>query len=121
MTRRRATRAALALICLGLGAGCGTMTLDELDPAAAPEFPTWSAHVQPLMELHCVACHDPNGQAGAQEGYAYVTCQDTRKGWEGIQETVFDTAEMPPGGAMRLQPYEELILQRWHDTGAPCD
>ena len=37
------------------------------------------------------------------------------------EETVFDTAEMPPGGAMRLQPYEELILQRWHDTGAPCD
>lgn len=114
-------RFAIAFALAGLGAGCGDMTLQELDPAAAPENPSWTVHVQPIIDLHCVACHDPNGQAGAQEGYAYVTCQDTRRGWDGIRETVFEEVSMPPGGAMRLQPYEELILQRWHDRGAPCD
>ena len=114
---------ALALcFCLALtGCGTGDLTLDEVDPQAAPEAPTWSSHVEAILQVHCVACHDPNGQAGAQEGQAYDTCQATRRGWRGLAETVFDAGSMPPGGAMRLHPWEELTLMRWHDQGASCD
>lgn len=113
---------ALTLLAAALTAcGGGDASLDELDPGAAPAQPTWLAHVEPIMAFHCVACHDPDGQAGAQEGYAYDTCEATRRGWGGIVETVFETAEMPPGGAPRLEAWEELTLRRWHEQGARCD
>lgn len=111
----------LLAVLLFVGCGTGDLTLAEIDPAAAPANPTWSMHVRPIIEFHCVACHDPGGQAGAQEGYAYDTCQATRAGWEGLVETVFDENSMPPGGAMRLQPWEELTLLRWREQGSPCD
>lgn len=112
--------ACLALAAL-VGCGTGDLTLEEIDPQAAPAAPTWTAHVRAIMQVHCVACHDPDGQAGAQEGYAYDTCDATKRGWGGLVETVFDTAEMPPGGAMRLQPWEELTLIRWREQGSSCD
>ena len=121
-TRLARPLAALVLVAIA-GCGTGDLTIEEVDPQSAPATPTWSMHVAPIIEFHCVACHDPGGQAGAQEGYAYDTCAVTRekKGWDGLVETVFQEGSMPPGGAMRLQPWEELTLLRWRAQGAPCD
>lgn len=118
MTRTSALALAAAWL---IGCGDGDLTLEEADPAAAPAEPTWSAHVAPIIELHCVACHDPNSLTGAAEGIAYDTCQATRRNWDEFEEVVFEEGEMPPGGAMRLRDYEELILIRWHEQGARCD
>lgn len=111
----------LLALCALVGCGTGDLTIEEADPEAAPPTPTWSMHVEPIIEFHCVACHDPNGQAGAQEGYAYDTCEATRKGWGGLVETIFEEDSMPPAGAMRLQPWEELTLLRWREQGSTCD
>ncbi|MCB9528692.1 MAG: hypothetical protein R3F65_20355 [bacterium] len=118
MTRTRALALAAAWL---IGCGDGDLTLEEADPAAAPAAPTWTDHVAPIIELHCVACHDPDGLTGAAEGVAYDTCEATRRNWRELEETVFEEGEMPPGGAMRLRAYEELILRRWHEQGARCD
>lgn len=101
--------------------GDGTLPLEEVDPDAAPAEPSWSAHVEPILQFHCVACHDPDGPIGAEDGKAFDTCDATRRNWRDLEEAVFEEGSMPPGGAMRLQSYELLILQRWHDQGAPCD
>lgn len=120
--RLTGTVAALTLSAAALcGCGTGDLTIAEADPEAAPAHPTWSMHIEPIMEFHCVACHDPGGQAGAQEGYAYHTCEATRRGWGELVETVFEESSMPPGGAMRLQPWEELTLLRWREQGSSCD
>lgn len=104
-------------------AGCafGDADLVDVDPDAVPAAPTWSAHVGPIMQRHCVACHDPDGQAGAAEGYAYDTCQSTRREWDELEETVFEEGSMPPGGAMRLESWEIATLDRWYAQGARCD
>lgn len=111
-------------LLLGLFAfGCqmGSDPLEVVDPNAAPERPTWSTHVKPIMVYYCTACHAPDAQTGAQEGYAYDTCDATRRGWDGVREEVFDASSMPPGGAPRLRPWELLTLARWWEQGGTCE
>ena len=62
-----------------------------------------------------------HGQPGEQEGYGYETCQKVRENWEGIVETVFESSEMPPGGAVRVSDPEKLALARWWQQGGRCD
>lgn len=97
------------------------MTLEEVDPNAAPQSPTWSSHVHRIMVARCTACHSPNAQPGEVDGYSYETCADTRRGWGGIVETVFEEKSMPPGAADRLTSAEILTLKRWRQNGSPCE
>lgn len=108
---------ALAVSACAFGDG----TLAEIDPAAAPAQPTYFEHIAPIMEAYCTACHAADAQPGEQEGYGYETCAKVRRGWGGIIETVFDSASMPPGGAVRVSEPEKLALARWWAQGGRCD
>lgn len=105
------------------GCGFGSGALEEVDPAAAVEAPTWSADVEPLMVLYCTACHSPDAQTGTTAGYDYEGCEATRgpRNWRGVVKTVFDGNTMPPGGAARVSERDRLTLTRWADQGSTCD
>jgi uncharacterized membrane protein len=110
-------------LCVALLSACvfGDGTLDEVDPAAAPATPSYTAHVAPIMERYCTACHAEDAQPGEVEGYGYETCAKVRRNWGGIVETTLDSSSMPPGGAVRVSSPEKLALQRWWAQGGRCD
>lgn len=110
----------LALL-LCAGCGFGDATLEDIDPEAAPARPTWSEHIEPLMQIYCTACHAPDAQTGEAEGYGFETCEKTRRNWRGLYQTTFESETMPPGGGPRPLPWELLTLQRWYDQGATCE
>lgn len=110
---------AVALLVAGCGIGDGP--LDEIDPAAAPAEPTWSAHVRPIIDWRCSTCHSAEAQPGRQDGVGYDSCEELRRGWDDLAETAIDGASMPPGGAERLTSSEVLTLQRWWANGGPRD
>jgi hypothetical protein len=111
----------LLLACLLCGCAAGGNDLAEIDPAAAPANPTWTENIQPLMERYCTACHDPDEQGGTQHGVDLSTCPLTRQQRHSVEEVVFDSKSMPPGGADRLRSWEQLMLRRWYDQGATCE
>ena len=117
------TRLMWAIACLcGLLCGClGDKTLEEVDPEAAPAQPSFSKHIEPLMEDYCVACHAPDAQPGEVGDIGLDTCEKLKENMELVSEMVFDREVMPPGGAMRLSEEEQLTLRRWFDQGADCD
>ena len=113
------------MLCLSAltlwGCGMGDATLDEVDPEAAPANPTWSAHVERIMEVRCTACHDPDAQPGEASGYGFETCEKARRYEDPFIRTAIDEKTMPPGGAERLTSAEALTMLRWYAQGAPCD
>lgn len=100
--------------------GEGTGTLDEVDPEAAPQTPTYTEHVAPIMDLYCTACHAADAQPGELDGYGYDTCDKVRRNWSGLVETAFVYENMPPGGAERVSEAHKLTLQRWWNQGGTC-
>lgn len=112
----------LSMLSLALsGCAFGEGALGDVDPQAAPATPEYTAHVAPIMERYCTACHAEDAQPGEVEGYGYETCAKVRRNWNSIVETVFDTSEMPPGGAVRVSSPEKLALQRWWAQGGRCE
>lgn len=110
------------IAALAFFAGCaGDLTLDEVDPEAAPAEPTWTEHIEPLMVRYCTACHDPDEQGGEAGGIGLETCAKTRREQHEIRDVVFDAETMPPGGADRMPEAAQLALWRWYDQGANCD
>jgi uncharacterized membrane protein len=112
---------ALAAVSAVCACGGGTGDLAQVDPMAAPQTPTYTEHVGPIMDRYCTACHAKDAQPGALEGFDYSTCDGVKRGWGGVVETVFFTETMPPGGAQRVTSSDELTLERWYDQGARCD
>ncbi len=110
-----------AIAVLAFACGFGDGDLADVDPAAAPESPTWNGDVQPILEWHCAGCHSADAQTGALEGFSVDSCKDAKRGWGGILTTSIDGSTMPPGGATRLAPWERLVLQRWGMNGGPCE
>ncbi len=119
--RQRLHRATFALLITLCACGGGTGELGEVDPEAAPATPTYTAHVGPIMDRYCTACHAADAQPGPLEGLDYSTCSGVRRGWGGVLETVIFTETMPPGGAERVTSSDQLTLERWHAQGAACD
>ncbi len=101
--------------------GCaGEGTLEEVDPDAAPQTPTYAEHIAPIMKHRCTACHAPDAQPGEVEGYGYETCDKVVLYWQSIEDTVFKVSSMPPAGAERLTSSEKLTLRRWERQGLDC-
>lgn len=113
----------LPLLLSAAASGCamGSGDLVDVDPGAAPERPTWTEHVEPVVTHYCAACHSRDAQPGAQEGVAYDSCQETKREWGDLREEVFEKSSMPPGGAERLRPWELMMLARWWEQGGTCD
>ncbi|MCA9537247.1 MAG: hypothetical protein KC620_00080 [Myxococcales bacterium] len=114
-------RRTFLLAALLSGCAFGSSHLDEVDPEAAPATPTWSAHVLPILEHRCTACHADDALPGKAAGYGFGTCAEAKRHWGELYETAFIELSMPPGGAPRLESWEMLTLQRWHDQGGRCD
>lgn len=107
--------------CALTACGIGDQSLEEVDPNAAVERPTWTADVRPILQWHCAGCHAPDAQPGSVAGYAYHSCQAARRSYDGVEDTVFEDETMPPGGAPRLAAWEKLTLRRWAAQGMRCD
>ena len=103
------------------GCAMGSGELADVDPGAAPDTPTWTEHVEPVVNFYCRGCHSKDAQPGAQEDVAYDSCAETKREWGEFRETVFDENSMPPGGADRLRPWELMMLARWWEQGGTCD
>jgi hypothetical protein len=110
---RSALRPGWLLLLSAFGCAFGTGTLEEVDPAAIPERPTYAEHIQPMMDFYCAACHDPEGQVGAIEGLDVTSYEAVVDDFDEIAESVFEEHSMPPAGARQLSSLDEAILERW--------
>jgi hypothetical protein len=111
-------RAFLLLSTLLLACPAGNLTLEELDPAAIPAEPTYTEHVQPILDYYCSACHDQNGQVGDIEGIDTTNYDDVVDEFDDIEDSIQDRF-MPPANARQLTPREIAILGRWKDSNFP--
>ncbi|MCA9666059.1 MAG: hypothetical protein KC503_10740 [Myxococcales bacterium] len=107
-------------LALSLLAGCGAADLADIDPQAIPEQPTYAELVGPMMHFYCSGCHAPKTQLGPNlAGYDYSSYSGTVAGFSGIEETVFERGDMPPGGATKLSLVEMETLRKWQQLGFP--
>jgi hypothetical protein len=91
---------------------------------AAPEVPTFSRNVLPILQKHCQECHRPNEIAPMP----FLTYPQTRPWAKAIREAVL-LKKMPPWFAepgfgpfsndRSLAKDEIETLARWADAGAP--
>ena len=98
-------------------AGCGP------DPRT-PTNPTFTQHVAPIFQAHCIACHQPNGHAP----FALTTYDDARSRAQLIANAT-QSRRMPPWlpnqgnhrfvGERILSDRELNIVKTWVAQGAP--
>ncbi|MCA9557395.1 MAG: hypothetical protein KC583_02415 [Myxococcales bacterium] len=110
----------LVVLLLG-GCAAGDGTLDEVDPAAAPANPTWSDPVQRVVDVYCAGCHSDDGAVGAQEGYAFDTCDQVKRARGAFQQATFENESMPPPAGFVMPEAAKLTMKRWFAQGMPCD
>lgn len=93
--------------------------------ATAPQVPTFASEIAPIIYRHCIECHRPGGVGP----FSLVEYDAVRRRARQIAE-VSGSGFMPPWlpmvgygpeleGARGLTPEEILLLQRWHEAGAP--
>lgn len=113
-------RLALAVTLIAAGA----LTAPWPSAHAAPDAPTFTRDVAPILNARCVTCHRP----GEVAPMALLTYQDARPYARAIKEKVA-SRQMPPwfadksAGAFANDPSltdgEIATISRWADTGAP--
>lgn len=126
----------LAAILTG---GCATP--DPYDTGIAPGHPGFDADVLPIMQQHCVRCHEDGGREDggiavdtwerAHSARVAIACasvgtdiadaygEDLRTAYgpgtcEGLPQLT-----MPPGAMTKLTVAEQLVLVRWVADGGP--
>jgi len=97
-----------------LGAAC----------SSTPQQATWHKEVKPLVQEHCVSCHNSDGIAP----FALETYEEARSHASGMARAVSE-GQMPPWlpaegcqsfqGERRLQQAEIDLFVAWKDSGAP--
>jgi hypothetical protein len=119
-SERRVLQACLALGLWTLpGCGLGDGDLADVDPVAAPLHPTYEAHIAPLMEAYCTACHAA-GEGGEGGEVRYDGCKWVVRNWAGLRSTALDGRSMPPPTARVLTSADRLTLERWWRDGHAC-
>ena len=113
-------RLALAVALIAAGA----LTAPWPSAHAAPDTPTFTRDVAPILNAKCVTCHRP----GEVAPMALLTYQDARPYARAIKEKVA-SRQMPPWFADKsagtfandpsLTDGEIATISRWADTGAP--
>jgi hypothetical protein len=109
-------------VCAALVAAGNWMGLDQAPPV--PGKPTYSEHVAPILNEHCVQCHRP----GEVAPFSLIGYTNAKK-WAAMASVVTKSRQMPPWKAKhgfgefadvnRLTDPEIEILKRWNDLGAP--
>lgn len=121
--------------------GSGDLPLDEVDPDAAPQIPTFD-QVNSIFKRSCVPCHTGdntdsnntnqmpllpgNGDDDGEDDdnfLPYDTCEQILNDIGNILTEAVTDESMPPGAWPRLTEREKLIIIRWLETGAcaPCN
>jgi len=107
--------------------------LTGLDSAAVPENPTYQKDIAPIMERHCVRCHEAGGvrydgvvvdsYGGMIDELDEVVCtsigRDVIDLYPDACREREDIFSMPPGAAERLDLVEQVTLAIWVTNGAP--
>jgi hypothetical protein len=117
------------VLVVGL-AGCpgiGDREIEDAPLLAPDEIPTFTEHVAPILETHCLACHGEVPQAGAPSYFRLDLCEDTdvlgaQSQSLNIVRRVLESpaAPMPPFGPAPTAG-EGDALRRWEEASAPCD
>lgn len=134
------------LLALGLLAltACGSEDVTTAD--VSDLLPTYTHDVRPILERSCVPCHTSDGfRAGGVELDRYETAYETavknacvsidprliERFAASLQPAPRDPPQdrptcadwapmtMPPDAFDRLTPFEQLVLVRWVELGAP--
>lgn len=136
----------MPLVALALAA-CGGDTIDwsRVAAEARATTPTYSAQIEPLLRENCVECHTRHGlRAGGVELDLYESARSTAQhnACVSISEELiaqfagalraplrerpgggpcgdWKVFGMPPGASSKLSPYEQALLARWIEVGAP--
>ncbi|RYG47214.1 cytochrome c [bacterium] len=109
--------------CAGLGMIGWVAKPAEPGKVEVPKKPTYAAHVAPILNAKCVACHRP-GEVAPFSLIGY----DNAKKWAKMAAVVTESKQMPPWKAVPgygehldaniLSPEEIAILAAWSKTGA---
>jgi hypothetical protein len=128
----RVLAAALVLIALACN-GSGDLPLDQVDPEAAPENPTYD-QVFAILHNKCVNCHTGEDDDDDDDGgYSISTRRTTTADVEpdlgdcieivGLRDDIVEQIEgnmMPPGAMPKLTNEQKLTIRRWVENGAPA-
>jgi tetratricopeptide (TPR) repeat protein/mono/diheme cytochrome c family protein len=114
------------LMLAGAAIALGGAAQSPSNPAKpAPQHPTYSHDVAPILYANCVQCHQPGGSGPM----SLVTYEDARQHARQIAHATRNRI-MPPwlpdpsavafADQLRLTEQEIAILARWADQGAPA-
>lgn len=122
MTTRRGKGSLFLLLVAGLIClGCD----DKADPVGEPDdglpdMVTYTTHIKPLMDTHCIQCHATFHQGadrnGAPVGVNFDTYADARSSADRGDARI-QAGTMPP--AAGLSAYDRSLFRRWVQQGAP--
>src|SRR6476660_3387875 len=99
------------------------LLLASVNHAAAQSAPTFSQHIAPILTTHCVACHQPGGDAP----FSLLSFADARRRANQIAD-VTSRRYMPPwkpddagvfAGERRLSDHDIDTIRKWARAGAP--
>jgi len=99
------------------------LLLASVNHAAAQPAPTFSQQIAPILRTHCVACHQPGGDAP----FSLLSFTDARRRANQIAD-VTSRRYMPPwkpddagvfAGERRLSDHDIDTIRRWARAGAP--
>ncbi len=137
---------ALGFMALAVVGGCGPVTLSDVPAEVFAIEPTYRAHVRPIFDTYCVACHTSLGtRAGGVELDRYESASAGKVhnvcvavGPEVVEHFAavmvpyarsgeparaacegWEVGSMPLGAKSRLTLEEQVILARWVETGGP--
>jgi hypothetical protein len=94
---------AAAMIC--------AFACDDGDDADTGPPVSWTAEVEPILDMHCTRCH-PEYEACTSVAPAPIAAD--------VLETSED-GSMPPDGEDRVPAADIETLRRWIAQGRPCD
>lgn len=123
MSKSKLTRVLMLISVPALLLGCGA------DPVS------FSEDVQPILEEHCISCHQPGGSGFEASGLSMVSYEALMKGTEGgamvipgdvegsnlvvLMEGRADPSISMPHGSMDPVPSEQIaVIKQWIAEGA---
>jgi hypothetical protein len=118
-------------------------TLAGCDPTEPPAVPSYEVHIAPILQAHCVRCHEraePDNGGVALDRYAPARSTRIRSACTALDPDLVEqyagslrsssaeageeacarwtVASMPPGAMDHLSRYDQELLARWVATGA---
>jgi uncharacterized membrane protein len=111
--------------------GSGDLPLDQVDPTAVTDQPTYQ-QVDAILQRSCVPCHAGGSDDESENESDFrtrITAGDVEPNLEDCGDVVaqrssileqVDANLMPPGAWPRLTSKEKLTIRRWIDNGAPA-